>query len=84
MPLFVHGMLPESLTSAHESQIIRNGGGRVTTDVLRSLLITQDLLECNTILVIHHNDCGAQARTPRFCVARLPVWSTQDQPIDPA
>jgi carbonic anhydrase len=41
--------------------MIRNAGGRVTPDVLRSLAVCQDLLGCNTILVIHHTDCGGQA-----------------------
>ena len=59
-------------------QIIRNGGGRVTSDVLRSLLVTQNILECNTILVIHHNDCGAQARSP-LCVQRLLGYTTMMQ-----
>lgn len=56
-------LIPERMLGLDvgDAEIIRNGGGRVTADVLRSLVITQDLLGCNTILVIHHNDCGGQA-----------------------
>lgn len=63
-----------ALSSAVVAQIIRNGGGRVTADVLRSLLVTQDILQCNTIMVIHHNDCGAQVRAPRLRHRRLFGW----------
>jgi len=38
------------------------------------LLVTQNILECNTILVIHHNDCGAQARSP-LRIRRLLRWT---------
>jgi carbonic anhydrase len=41
-------------------EVIRNAGGRVTPDVLRSLLVCQDLLGCDTIMVVHHTDCGGQ------------------------
>ena len=58
---------PFANLTACSAQIIRNGGGRVTTDVLRSLLVTQDILHCNTIMVIHHTDCGAQARQNGSC-----------------
>lgn len=44
-----------------DAEVIRNGGGRVTLDVLRSMVICQDLLKCDRVLVIHHTDCGGQA-----------------------
>lgn len=38
--------------------VIRNAGGRVTDDVIRSLVISEQLLGTEEILVIHHTDCG--------------------------
>ena len=37
---------------------IRNAGGRVTDDVLRSLMISEQLLGTDKIFVVHHQDCG--------------------------
>ena len=41
-----------------ESHVIRNAGGVVTEDVLRSLSISQRLLGTREIILIHHTDCG--------------------------
>ncbi len=41
-----------------ESHVIRNAGGVVTEDVLRSLAISQNLLGTREIILIHHSDCG--------------------------
>jgi carbonic anhydrase len=41
-----------------DSHVIRNAGGVVTDDVLRSLLISQRLLGTTEIILIHHTDCG--------------------------
>jgi carbonic anhydrase len=41
-----------------DSHVIRNAGGVVTEDVLRSLLISQRLLGTTEIILIHHTDCG--------------------------
>lgn len=38
--------------------VIRNAGGVVTDDALRSLLVSQRLLGTEEILLIHHTDCG--------------------------
>ncbi|WP_067935790.1 beta-class carbonic anhydrase [Alicyclobacillus kakegawensis] len=38
--------------------VIRNAGGRVTEDTIRSLVISEQLLGTNEILVLHHTDCG--------------------------
>ncbi len=38
--------------------IIRNAGGVVTDDVIRSLVISQRLLGTEEIMLIHHTDCG--------------------------
>lgn len=41
-----------------EAHVIRNAGGRVSGDALRSLVISQRLLGTNEVVVIHHTDCG--------------------------
>jgi carbonic anhydrase len=41
-----------------ESHVIRNAGGVVTDDVIRSLAISQRLLGTTEIVLIHHTDCG--------------------------
>ena len=49
-------MLGLDLGDAH---IIRNAGGVVTDDVIRSLTISQRKLGTREIILIHHTDCGA-------------------------
>jgi carbonic anhydrase len=41
-----------------ESHVIRNAGGVVTDDAIRSLAISQRLLGTQEIILIHHTDCG--------------------------
>jgi carbonic anhydrase len=46
-----------------DAEIIRNAGGRVTPDVVRSLFVAQEVPELSTsaVVIIHHTDCGGQA-----------------------
>ena len=44
--------------SEGDSHVIRNAGGVVTEDVIRSLVISQRLLGTTEIILIHHTDCG--------------------------
>ena len=53
--LDVHGLLGLQLGDAH---VIRNAGGVVTEDEIRSLAISQRLLGTEEIVLIHHTDCG--------------------------
>ena len=53
--LDVHGMLGLELGDAH---VIRNAGGVITDDEIRSLLISQRLLGTTEIVLIHHTGCG--------------------------
>jgi carbonic anhydrase len=46
-----------------EVQVIRNAGGVVTDDVIRSLAVSQRLLGTTEIILIHHTDCGLQKIT---------------------
>ena len=41
-----------------DAHVIRNAGGVVTDDEIRSLAISQRLLGTEEIMVIHHTDCG--------------------------
>lgn len=41
-----------------ESHVIRNAGGVITEDEIRSLSISQRLLGTREIVLIHHTDCG--------------------------
>ena len=41
-----------------DAHVLRNAGGVVTDDVLRSLVISQRLLGTREIILIHHTDCG--------------------------
>ena len=51
----------EMLGLAHgEAHIIRNAGGVVTDDVIRSLVLSQRLLGTREIILLHHTDCGLQ------------------------
>src|ERR687885_1219062 len=53
--LNVYGMLGLSEGDAH---VIRNAGGVITDDEIRSLIISQRLLGTQEIILIHHTDCG--------------------------
>src|SRR5450755_3649324 len=50
-----YGLLGLSEGDAH---VIRNAGGVVSDDVIRSLVISQRLLGTEEIVLIHHTDCG--------------------------
>ena len=41
-----------------DAHVIRNAGGVVSDDVIRSLTISQRLLGTREIMLIHHTDCG--------------------------
>ena len=53
--LDLFGALGLDLGQAH---IIRNAGGVVTDDVVRSLIVSQRLLGTEEIVLVHHTDCG--------------------------
>ena len=50
-----YGLLGLSEGDAH---VIRNAGGVVSDDAIRSLAISQNLLGTEEIMLIHHTDCG--------------------------
>jgi len=48
-----------------DAHVIRNAGGRISDDALRSLVVSQRMLGTEEVVVIHHTQCG---RSPVFAV----------------
>jgi carbonic anhydrase len=76
-----YGLLGLSEGDAH---VIRNAGGVVTQDELRSLAISQRLLGTKEIILIHHTDCGMLTFTDDAFKAQIlaetgikPTWATE-------
>jgi carbonic anhydrase len=54
----------EMLGLAHgEAHVIRNAGGVITDDVIRSLCLSQRKLGTREVILLHHTDCGLQTVT---------------------
>ena len=67
-----------------DAHIIRNAGGVVTDDVIRSLTISQRKLGTREVILIHHTDCGALTFTDDELRNQLlaetglkPAWSPE-------
>jgi carbonic anhydrase len=67
-----------------EAHVIRNAGGVVTDDEIRSLAISQRLLGTREIILIHHSDCGMLTFTDDAFKAGIeketgikPAWSAE-------
>ena len=70
-----------------DAHVIRNAGGVVTDDEIRSLAISQRLLGTEEIILIHHTDCGMLTFTDDEFSQKLqdetgetPEWSAQAFP----
>jgi carbonic anhydrase len=70
-----------------DAHVIRNAGGVVTDDEIRSLAISQRLLGTEEILLIHHTDCGMLTFTDDQFAQKLqdetgetPAWSANTFP----
>jgi carbonic anhydrase len=79
MPLF--GMLGLEVGDAH---VIRNAGGVITEDTIRSLTVSQHVLGTREILLVHHTECGLQATDDvafadlvEQATGRRPPWATR-------
>ena len=46
-----------------EAHVLRNAGGVITDDVIRSLSVSQRRLGTQAVMLIHHTDCGMQTLT---------------------
>lgn len=67
-----------------EAHVIRNAGGVITDDVIRSLCLSQRLLGTREVILLHHTDCGLQQVTEDQFKADLerelgvkPWWSLE-------
>jgi carbonic anhydrase len=56
-PLAILGIDP------HEAHVLRNAGGYVTEDAIRSICLSQQLVGTSRIVVLHHTDCAASAHS---------------------
>jgi carbonic anhydrase len=79
--LNVYAMLGLEEGQAH---VIRNAGGVITDDEVRSLAISQRLLGTREIILIHHTDCGMLTFTDDDFKAAIqadtgikPAWSAE-------
>jgi carbonic anhydrase len=77
----VFGLLALEQGDAH---VIRNAGGVVTDDVIRSLSISQRALGTRHVVVVHHTDCGMTSLTSEAFNRALeeetgvrPAWSAE-------
>jgi len=73
--------------SEGDAHVIRNAGGVVTDDEIRSLAISQNLLGTEEIILIHHTDCGMLTFTDEQFAQKLedetgqaPEWSANAFP----
>lgn len=67
-----------------EAHIIRNAGGVITDDVIRSVCLSQRLMGTREIVLLHHTDCGLQKVSEEEFKAELegefgikPRWSLE-------
>lgn len=79
--LDVFAMLGLELGDAH---IMRNAGGVITDDMIRSLVISQRFLNTREIILVHHTNCGALTFTDDELRNQLhdetgfkPTWSPE-------
>ncbi|GGS22075.1 carbonic anhydrase [Streptomyces griseoviridis] len=78
--LDLHAALGLNLGDCHT---IRNAGGVVTDDVIRSLTISQRALGTRSVVLIHHTGCGLESLTEEFRhelemeVGQRPVWAVE-------
>jgi carbonic anhydrase len=60
-----------------EAHVLRNAGATVTDDVLRSLAVSQRLLDTTDIMAISHTDCGMRSDLERHTGHR-PPWPPEE------
>lgn len=78
--LDLHAALGLELGDCHT---IRNAGGVVTDDTIRSLTISQRALGTRTVILIHHTGCGLESLTEDFRheledeVGQRPAWAVE-------
>jgi carbonic anhydrase len=73
-----------------DAHVIRNAGGAVTDDAIRSLAVSQRLLGTREVILVHHEDCGMRTFTDTEFARQVeagtgirPPWSAESF-ADPA
>jgi carbonic anhydrase len=61
-----------------DSHVMRNAGGRVTDDVLRSLMVSTVALGVREVLVVQHDDCGMSKATDAQLRSRVEAATGHD------
>ncbi|MFC5958524.1 beta-class carbonic anhydrase [Streptomyces pratens] len=78
--LDLHAALGLELGDCHT---VRNAGGVVTDDVIRSLTVSQRALGTRSVVLIHHTNCGLESITEEFRhdlemeVGQRPAWAVE-------
>lgn len=54
-----------------EAHILRNAGGLATEDMLRSLVLSQRLLQTREIILMHHTNCGLHGADEAALMAQI-------------
>jgi carbonic anhydrase len=63
-----------------EAHILRNAGGLVTEDVLRSLVLSQRLLQTREVILMHHTNCGLHGTDEPALRATIAAETGQEPP----
>ncbi len=63
-----------------EAHILRNAGGLVTEDVLRSLVLSQRLLQTREVMLMHHTNCGLHKMNEPALRAAIAADTGQEPP----
>ena len=54
-----------------DAHVIRNAGGRVSDDAIRSIVISERLLGTEEVVVVHHTECGMQTFANEDLAAKI-------------
>ena len=63
-----------------EAHILRNAGGLVTDDMLRSLVLSQRLLQTREVVLMHHTNCGLHGTDEPALRAAIAAETGQEPP----
>lgn len=64
-----------------DAHVIRNAGGIVTDDVIRSLVVSQQRLGTREVVVVHHTDCGLHGLDEPAFREQLVAMSGEEPPF---
>ncbi|MBM4434758.1 MAG: carbonic anhydrase [Chloroflexi bacterium] len=65
-----------------DAHVLRNAGGIVTDDTIRSLALSQRLLGTEAVMLIHHTDCGLERVTEEGFRAELARAAGAEPPFE--